>query len=190
MKILLVIDQFDAANNGTTISAKRFATHLREHGNEVRVISTGAPSEDKYVVAEWKSPIGESLIKAQGMAFGKPEIDVLENAISWADVVHFMMPFSLSIEGLKVCQKLGVPHTAAFHVQPENITSSIGLKDATLINKTIYHAFRDIFYNNFKHIHCPSHFIANQLKENGYTAKLHVISNGVEADFKSTTSAL
>ena len=167
MKILLVIDQFDAANNGTTISAKRFATHLREHGNEVRVVSTGAPSEDKYVVAEWKSPIGEKLIKSQGMAFGKPEIDVLENAISWAEVVHFMMPFTLSIEGLKVCQKLGVPHTAAFHVQPENITSSIGLKDATLVNKALYHTFRDVFYNYFKHIHCPSHFIANQLKING-----------------------
>lgn len=184
MKILLVIDQFDAANNGTTISAKRFANHLREHGNEVRVISTGAEAENKYVVAEWKLPIGEKLIKAQGMAFAKPEVDVLENAISWADVVHFMMPFALSLEGLKVCQKLGIPHTAAFHVQPENITSSIGLKDASLINKTLYLAFRDIFYNHFKHIHCPSRFIANQLVENGYKAKLHIISNGVEADFK------
>ena len=184
MKILLVIDQFDAANNGTTISAKRFASHLRAHGNEVRVISTGAEATDKYVVAEWRMPIGQGLIDAQGMAFAKPEVDVLENAIAWADVVHFMMPFALSIEGLKVCQKLGVPHTAAFHVQPENITSSVGLKDATLLNKTIYIAFRDIFYNHFKHIHCPSHFIANQLKENGYKAKLHVISNGVEPDFK------
>ncbi len=184
MKILLVIDQFDAANNGTTISAKRFASHLREHGNEVRVISTGAEATDKYVVAEWRMPIGQGLIDAQGMAFAKPEVDVLENAIAWADVVHFMMPFALSIEGLKVCQKLGVPHTAAFHVQPENITSSIGLKDAPLINKTLYFAFRDIFYNHFKHIHCPSHFIANQLKENGYKAKLHVISNGVEPDFQ------
>ena len=183
MKILLVIDQFDAANNGTTISAKRFANHLRSHGNEVRVISTGAQTENKYVVSEWRMPIGQGLIDAQGMAFAKPEVDVLENAVSWADVVHFMMPFALSIEGLKVCQKLGVPHTAAFHVQPENITSSIGLKDASLINKTIYIAFRDIFYNDFKHIHCPSHFIANQLKVNGYKAKLHVISNGVEPDF-------
>lgn len=32
MKILLVIDQFDADNNGTTISAKRFASVLRKHG--------------------------------------------------------------------------------------------------------------------------------------------------------------
>ena len=41
MKIVLVIDQFDDANNGTTISARRFATALKEHGNEVRVIATG-----------------------------------------------------------------------------------------------------------------------------------------------------
>ena len=41
MKIVLVIDQFDDANNGTTISARRFAAALKEHGNEVRVIATG-----------------------------------------------------------------------------------------------------------------------------------------------------
>ena len=35
MKIVLVIDQFDDANNGTTISARRFAQALRDHGNEV-----------------------------------------------------------------------------------------------------------------------------------------------------------
>ena len=41
MKIVLVIDQFDDANNGTTISARRFAMALKEHGNEVRVIAIG-----------------------------------------------------------------------------------------------------------------------------------------------------
>ena len=40
MKIVLVIDQFDDANNGTTISARRFAMALKEHGNEVRVIAS------------------------------------------------------------------------------------------------------------------------------------------------------
>ena len=47
MKIVLVIDQFDDANNGTTISARRFATALKEHGNEVRVIATGKPADYK-----------------------------------------------------------------------------------------------------------------------------------------------
>ena len=45
MKIVLVIDQFDDANNGTTISARRFAQALKNHGNEVRVIATGKPAD-------------------------------------------------------------------------------------------------------------------------------------------------
>ena len=50
MKIVLVIDQFDDANNGTTISGRRFAAALKEHGNEVRVIATGKPADYKYAV--------------------------------------------------------------------------------------------------------------------------------------------
>lgn len=184
MKILLVIDQFDTDNNGTTISAKRFANVLRQHGNEVRIITTGLETDDKYVVKEWKMPIGDKLIKSQGMTFAMPNLKTLEEAIGWAEVVHFLMPFALSLAGLRVANKMKVPHTAAFHVQPENITSSIGLKNVTLVNKLLYLACRDIFYNNFTHIHCPSNFIAKQLKKNNYTAQLHIISNGIDSDFK------
>ena len=47
MKILLVIDQFDQGNNGTTISARRFAQALAADGNEVRVAATGKPARGK-----------------------------------------------------------------------------------------------------------------------------------------------
>lgn len=47
MKILIVIDQFDDANNGTTISAKRFAEGLINLGHEVYVVSTGEANENK-----------------------------------------------------------------------------------------------------------------------------------------------
>ena len=43
MKILLVSDQYYAANNGMTISARRFAGVLRQHGHEVRIMSYGTP---------------------------------------------------------------------------------------------------------------------------------------------------
>ena len=183
MKILLIIDQFDNDNNGTTISARRFADTLRRHGNEIRVVCTGEDREDKYAVREFRVPIFDGLIKSQGMCFARPNKTTLEEAIRWAEVVHFLMPFPLSIEGEKVAVQLGVPHTAAFHVQPENITSSIGLGNARGINKAIYQGFKTIFYNKFTHIHCPSQFIASQLEKNGYTAKLHVISNGIDSDF-------
>lgn len=185
MKILLVIDQFDSDNNGTTISARRFAETLKRHGHEIRVVTTGesASAADKYAVDEFRVPIFDGLIKSQGMRFAKPNKTTLEEAIGWADVVHFLMPFALSIEGEKIASRLGIPHTAAFHVQPENITSSIGLGRAKGINTAIYQGFKKVFYNKFTHIHCPSRFIAGQLVKNGYTAKLHVISNGIDNDF-------
>ena len=185
MKILIVIDQYDGANNGTTISARRFVKYLRKNGNTVKVLSTGEKEVDKYVLKEVKLiPIAKQIIKSQGMTFAKADKEILEKAIKEADIVHFYMPFKLSIEGMKVAQKLNKPMTAAFHVQPENITSTLKLGNNETINNKIYELFRDKFYNNFTHIHCPSNFIAKQLKEHGYTAKLHIISNGIEKDFK------
>lgn len=185
MKILIVIDQFDDANNGTTISAKRFAEGLINLGHEVYVVSTGKPNENKYVVKKMPLPIIVSkIIKSQGMTFALPNKDILREAISKVDVVHFYMPFLLSYQALKIAEELNVPHTAAFHVQPENITYTISLGKNTKINDKIYDFFRDRFFNRFTHIHCPSNFIANELINHGYTAKMHVISNGVGEDFK------
>lgn len=186
MKILIVIDQFDNSNNGTTISARRFAQGLQKAGHEVYVVSTGNnKNEYKFNLKELPlPPVISHIIKSQGMSFAIPNTEILEKAISSVDIVHFYMPFFISKSGLKICEKLHVPHTAAFHVQPENITYSIGLGTNTKINDMIYTHYRDSFFNRFTHIHCPSEFIASELKKHGYTAKLHVISNGVDDDFK------
>ncbi|MFQ8987246.1 MAG: hypothetical protein ACLR6T_00885 [Intestinibacter sp.] len=78
MKILVVIDQYDGANNGTTISARRFVENLRKDGNEVRVISTGKEEKDKYAVKEFKlPPIANRIVKSQGMEFAKPDEEKL-----------------------------------------------------------------------------------------------------------------
>ena len=184
MKILLVIDQFDDANNGTTISTQRFVQTLRDHGNEVRVVSTGVPGPEKYRVRELHlPPIASGIVRKQGMCFAIPDKEVLREALSWADVAHFLMPFWLCIEGVKLAEEMGVPHTAAFHVQPENITYTLGLGRNAGINDWLYRLFYRLFYRHFTHIHCPSRFIAGELARMGYTAQLHVISNGVDPCF-------
>ena len=180
MKIVLVIDQFDDANNGTTISAQRFARALMAHGNQVRVIACGKPADYKYAVRQMRFlPVVEHLITSQGMRLAIPNKHVFEKAAAWADVVHFMMPSPLGIMGLRHVEKLGIPHTAAFHCQPENITFSLHLGNSKRANDFIYDRFRDTFFNRFTHIHCPSSMIAEQLRQHGYTAQLHVISNGI-----------
>lgn len=180
MKIVLVMDQFDEANNGTTISSRRFAQELAAHGNQVRVIACGKPAAYKYAVHQLHFfPLVEHLVNSQGLRLAIPNRHVFEKACAWADVVHFLMPTPLSIAGLRYVERTGVPHTAAFHCQPENITFSIHLGNSKIANDWLYDRLRDAFYNRFTHIHCPSRFIAQQLADREYTAQLHVISNGI-----------
>lgn len=184
MKILIVIDQYDNLSNGTTISAKRFVDGLRKNGNEVQILSTGKDEENKFVLKTYKFPkVIDKYFKANEMVFAKPDEDVMRKVFEGQDVIHFYMPFKLARKGVKIAEEMHIPHTTAFHVQPENITYAVGLGKNHLINDKIYTYFRT-YYNKFRHIHCPSNFIANQLKEHGYTSKLHVISNGVDDDFK------
>ena len=78
MKILLVMDQYYGANNGATISARRFAGVLMAHGHEVRVACTAmgdmqSQGERAYLMRKQYIPIFDHLVTAQGMTFSKPD---------------------------------------------------------------------------------------------------------------------
>lgn len=183
MKILLVIDQFDKKNNGTTISTIRFAENLRKHGHEVKVVTTGEAGEDKYIVKERYVPLATIYAHKQGMLFAHPDEEILTKAISECDVVHFLMPFLLEKKGIKIAKKLNKPYTAAFHVQAQNITYNTGFGNNRLAVKFVYWLFNKYFYKKCDFIHCPSNFIAQELRNHGYKGKLFVISNGVDNNF-------
>ncbi|MBR4563507.1 MAG: glycosyltransferase [Paludibacteraceae bacterium] len=183
MKILLVIDTYDTNNNGTSISAQRFAAVLREHGNEVRILTTGEPAPDKFVLKEFKVPLFNDLIHSHGFQFAQVDLDIIREAVAWADIVHCMMPFALETATKLIADQIHKPSTAAFHIQPENMTSSIGLGKAEWLNNRFYYTFRFLLYQHFNHIHVPSQFMADELVKRGYKAKIHVISNGIDPDF-------
>ena len=183
MKILLVIDTYDTNNNGTSISAQRFAAVLRKHGNEVRILTTGEPAPDKFVLKEFKVPLFNDLIHSHGFQFAQVDLDIIREAVAWADIVHCMMPFALETATKLIADQMHKPSTAAFHIQPENMTSSIGLGKAEWLNNRFYYTFRFLLYQHFNHIHVPSQFMADELVKRGYKAKIHVISNGIDPDF-------
>ena len=183
MNILIVNDQFFSANNGMTISSRRFAECLRRDGYNVRIASTAAPGQTPYRMETYHLPVFDNLVTAQGMAFALPDDAVLREAVEWADVVHLYVPFALERHALRIAQELGKPYTAAFHVQPENISSSIHLKDAGFVNSGIYEGFYRYFYRYCDLVHCPSEFIAGELRRHGYHNRLVVISNGIDPDF-------
>lgn len=187
MKIVLVLDQYDNANNGTTITAQRFAAELRKKGHTVTVIACGEPSADKIEVKEIHIPLFDKLITSQGMHFAKPNDEAYYQAYQNADIVHFFLPFRLCRRGEEIARQMHIPTIAAYHTQPENITYSIGMGRSRAVNNFLYHLSYRVFYNRFSHIHCPSRFIADQLIDHGFDARMHVISNGVADTFRPVT---
>lgn len=186
MKILLVIDTYMTNNNGTSISAQRFAGQLRENGHEVKILTQGESSDEIFGLKELKIPVLNNLIHSHGFQFADPEREIIRTAVRWADIVHCMMPFALSAVTKQICDEEGKPATAAFHIQPENMTSSVGLGKVKWVNDLFYRNFRFFVYNHFTHIHVPSRFMGNEIAKRGYKAKIHVISNGIQDDFVYT----
>lgn len=193
MIITLVNDTFNINNNGTTISSMRFAEALAQRGHQIRVITCGDPSKsgrdpetgfEMYYLPELKIPIATWLAHRQNTLFAKPVRSVLEKAIAGSDVVHIYQPWWLGSAAQKIARRMKIPAIAAFHIQPENITYNIGLKRLPVAAHLTYFMLYLFFYHRFSHIHCPSKFIAAQLRSHGYKARLHVISNGVHPAFR------
>jgi 1,2-diacylglycerol 3-alpha-glucosyltransferase len=193
MIITLVIDTFNVHNNGTTVSAMRFADTLLSRGHTVRVVACGEPDDatgqvwqgpEMFWVPELLIPIGSWLAHRQSTMFAKPDREVLTAAIKGADVVHIYQPWPLGRAAERIARELGVPAIAAFHIQPEHVTYNIGLGWFPPAAHFVYFVLRLVFYRRFADIHCPSTFIAAQLRHHGYQARLHVISNGVGSTFQ------
>ncbi len=183
MNIVLVIDQYDNSNNGTTVTARRYSEQLRRHGHHVTILACGEPAEHKIATPVHKIPIFQKLIESQGFCFAMPDEEAYYQAFKDADIVHFFLPFRFCRRGEELCRQMHIPTIAAFHLQPENITYTLGLGKRKAVNRFLYWWSYHVFYNRFRHIHCPSQFIADQLKANGYDADLRVISNGVDPAF-------
>ena len=101
MKILLISDQFYSANNGMTISGRRFAKTLIRRGHSVRVVSTDpegravefwntdgpenaeASANLSYIMKKQYIPLFDKLVSSQGMTFAKPDDRKLEKAAEW-----------------------------------------------------------------------------------------------------------
>lgn len=190
-KILFVIDSFYTTNNGTSISAQRYAGELRRRGHEVRVLCWDSPKDtatepktdgvfrtQKFIV-----PIFQYLLDKHDFSFAHNDKEIVHEACDWADLVHVFVPFGITWEAIHYCNKIGKPVTAAFHIQPENITSSIGMGKVDWVNETFYRRWSKDIYNHVRHVHVPSKFMGGMIAERGYTAKIHPISNGIQDAF-------
>lgn len=186
MRIAIIADVLGEENNGTSVTVKRLIYNLKSRGHDVLVVSPGDEHTDTdgyFTMDKIDFKIFSNYVRENGVEFAKPDKEVLKKLISSCDVVHALMPFPLGRAAARICKELNIPFTTAFHVQPENVSSHFGLLKSKFVNGCIYKNFLRGFYSYTEYIHCPSEFIANQLRAHGYKQDLRVISNGVDPIF-------
>jgi len=184
VKILFAMDEYFAANNGGGISAQRFADELKKRGHEVRILASDVNGQPEFPLGEFKLPLFDPLVKKQGVTFAKADQAVIREAVEWADLVHLENCFVVASKTAKTAAEMGKPCTGVFHTYPENITSSIHLAWMKPVNKALARAFERNVFQYCSDIHCPSEKVMQNLINWGYTADLHVISNGVTPEFE------
>lgn len=184
LTIVFVVDTYGLSTNGTTMTAMRSVQALRARGHTVRVLSGSASDEDNVYSTGYRTwfPLYQ-ISRAQGMFLAKAKKDVIDAAIEDSDIVHVLLPFKLQKKAKRQADAKGIATTAAFHLQPENVTATLHLDRFDRITNALYRLFRR-FYDSFSHVHCPSKMIASELKSHNYASNLHVISNGVALKFK------
>jgi glycosyltransferase involved in cell wall biosynthesis len=188
MIVTIVTDVLGEANNGTTIAAMHLIDSLRKKGHDVRVL---CPDADKkghanyYVVPTINFGPFQPIVDHNGVSLAKDDTMTVARAIHDADEVHIMMPFAIGRKAACLCHDFGVPVSAGFHVQAENVTAHFfNWMGNTAINKAIYRNFWSHFYKYIDAIHYPTQFIRDEFESViKRTTPGYVISNGISAAF-------
>ena len=187
MTVTVVCDVLGKANNGTTLAAYNLINSLKEKGHDVRVICS---DEDKrglpgfFVVDPMDFGIFNGYMEKNGVVPAKNDPSVLNEAIDGADVIHVIVPFSLGHAAALAAKERGIPLSAGFHAQAENITSHLHMMDFKPANKLTYRVFYNRLYKYCDCIHYPTQFICDVFEKEVGPTNHYVISNGVGDDFR------
>jgi glycosyltransferase involved in cell wall biosynthesis len=184
MVILFVIDNYPSQTDGSHVSAHRFRDELIRMGHEVRVLSIGVEGPGMYSVGEHYIPIATPVARWSRLRFAKFDMETARKALTGADVMHAFFPWQLQQKTMFLAREMGIAVTSAFHCPPEHVSYNMGLKAFPPLIKFLFWHFKNMFFKYVDDIHCPSGLTAQDLEKHGYTAHLHIISNGVSSEYK------
>ena len=131
------------------MAAANLIESLKAKGHTVKVVcpDKSKMGQEGYYITSTRSfgPFNK-YVKKNDVALAKADDDLLYAAIDGADIVHCMMPFVLSRRAVDIARGLGIPVSAGFHCQAENVTNHLGLMNSKALNKAIYRRFFRVLY--------------------------------------------
>jgi len=99
-------------------------------------------------------------------------------------VIHLVTPFGSCRAAARLASERGIPLTASFHCQAENLTNHFFLMNAPFVNRAVYREFYDHIFRFCDCIHYPSQFICDTFESLVGETRHYVISNGVQKFFR------
>ncbi len=188
MRVTVICDVLGPENNGTSIAAMNLIRALRAAGHRLTVVCPDREREGeegfRIVPALSFGPFN-GYVRRNGVVLARPDGEALRAAIRDADVVHLVTPFALGQRAARLARETGVPLTASFHVQAENVTAHFGLMGSRFANHCVYEALYRRVYRYCDAVHYPSAFICDLFeREVGRRTNHYVISNGVDPVFR------
>lgn len=188
MKIAIICDVPLKENNGTAIAALNLIRFLKKRGHSLIIVcpeSDIPKMEDEIRVPKINFLFLNGYVEKNGVTLARPEKKILKKVIENVDVVHLLVPFSLSRAAVKIARSLGVPITASFHCQAENVSNHIKLMNNQWFNEQVYKNFYRSVYRYCDCVHYPTQFIRNVFENSTGPTNGFVISNGVNPLFLS-----
>jgi glycosyltransferase involved in cell wall biosynthesis len=182
LKIVFVADNVDGEKSGGVVSTRRFIDYFKET-DELTVVSTGKPEQNKVVFPAFYIPFAKKQMQAMDFLFAWPNKKILREVIQEADLVHIQFPFLLGYQALQIARELNKPIVFGFHVQPENLMWNIGL-DFDWLNAFLYRFFIRTFYNKADLVMSPSAFGKSMLEKFAIQVPVEIVSNGLPDQFK------
>lgn len=117
-----------------------------------------------------------------GVTIARADESIVREAVEGVDHIHIMLPFSLGMRAVKIARELGIPTTAGFHMQSENLTSHLKLNRFGFANRAVYRYIYKHFYRYVDAVHYPTEFIRGVFERGArHTTNGYVISNGVHS---------
>ena len=183
MKVLYICNNISLPGNGVCTSAQNFTVALRKAGVDVRILAgeNKDPNgvQPDYRLKPFHFPIFQPIIDANGFSYASLDKKVIREAVEWADIIHCEEPLFLQRCAIKMAEQMGKAVVGTFHLYSQNILSEIPLANFGLMNSILMWCWRTRQYDHMSHIQCPTEVVKNHLVNNGFKAKLHVISNGI-----------
>ena len=200
--VCMVVDPWDLPYNGTVVSSRRFVEGMCKLGLNFRILSCqlgkgedlvdegagpgischGSGRLERYYFPALSLPGVNGIIRSMKVMLGRPDKQLMAQALSGAGLLHVQFPFFLGYSAIAMARKMQLPVICSFHVQPENLLLNLGLNFKWL-RELLYKIFIRYIYNRADLVIAPSRFAADQLIKRNLQRPVEVVSNGVPDKF-------